>query len=222
MSYINWDDDWYEPSEFDIMMTEFKETIKSNAKQEIKDEIKYLQTELAKLKEVRDNWKKIERENSQLKLEVQKAKENAERDAKNARLEQLLSECIVNVWQACWKSEYIKPKCDKCDEHRQITFFSPSGRKYTEDCDCAKKKLIYHPEETTLQRIHIPFNGDRDSKGSPIYLSKQDNNNDYYVETISFRGDGKSFEELDKTWRPYFTTLELAQEFCDWKNNQKV
>ena len=36
---MNYWDDYYEPSEFDIMMSEFKQTIIDNTRKEIKDRI---------------------------------------------------------------------------------------------------------------------------------------------------------------------------------------
>lgn len=220
MSYTNWDEDWYEPSEFDIMMTEFKETIKSNAKQEIKDEIAGLKNELATLKEVKENWKKIEQENSRLKLEVQRIKEEAERNANKAKLSELLKYCYVKAYQIDYKSDYIKPKCDKCNEQRNITFYSPNGIRYTEQCECGKRKLTYFPIETSLYEVHLPYNA-KDGRLCPIYLDSRDKDDDYMERTVNSCVEDKSFEEIDKTWKPYFNTLEYAQAFCDWKNNKE-
>lgn len=51
MSY--YEDDFYEPSEYDEMVEEFKEKLRASVKQEIKDEIELLKSELEELKEFR-------------------------------------------------------------------------------------------------------------------------------------------------------------------------
>lgn len=36
------------------------------------------------------------------------------------------------------------PKCDKCDENRELTFTLPDGKSFKTSCSCKKHKIIYH------------------------------------------------------------------------------
>ena len=55
-------DDYYEPTEFDEAMMEFKASIVDNVRQEIKNKIDRLEKENAELREVKNNWKHIQAE----------------------------------------------------------------------------------------------------------------------------------------------------------------
>lgn len=214
MSY--WDEDWYEPSEFDIMMDEFKESIKSNARQEIKDEIAGLKNELATLKEVKENWKKIEQENSRLKLEVQRIKEDAERNANKAKLDDLLKDCPFVAYCIDCSFEYVQEKCDKCDNTRQIHFTSPSGKDYKELCSCAQKKMIYSPREIQLYGLQVPFNSNQ-QKVKPIYICEKNSDNSYSLTNCV---DDMDFKRVEDIWRPFFKDYGRAVEYCEWKNQK--
>ena len=47
-------EDYYEPSEFDILMDGFKDSIRENVKQEIKEKIERLEEENAELRDVKE------------------------------------------------------------------------------------------------------------------------------------------------------------------------
>lgn len=74
-------DDFYEPSEFEIMIEDFKEELRSSVKKEYIDRIEHLEAELARLKDIRDNYDEKVRE-----LNV--AKQNAEIAAQMRRVRQ--------------------------------------------------------------------------------------------------------------------------------------
>ena len=54
-------DDYYEPSEFEQQVEEFKDSLRHSVKQETQELIERLRKENEELRSVRDNWEEVKR-----------------------------------------------------------------------------------------------------------------------------------------------------------------
>lgn len=129
-------DEFYEGSEFDRQIEEFKDALREDVKRETLEEIERLKKELADLRDFKERKDEIEKEYREKMREAKIAAAEAEHKWKNARLYTALGEYLVGGFTV--KCEFIKgPKCSKCDENRRIHFKSPSGRDMSPKDACA-------------------------------------------------------------------------------------
>ena len=232
--YYDYEDFWSEPSEFEMQVEEFKDSLRKAVKDEIKDRIAYLEKELADLKEFRDEKDKIileyEAKIREARCEadaVMRAAKESEEKWKKARLHQLLGDYLTVGWKVGYSWEYGE-KCDKCDDDRKIHFTSPQGRAYKEDCQCAQKYYRYFPKEATLSKIYVKKKDFRyDDKGETDFYNR------YY--TVKDDGDYDRYESTDRvytssdidfndvnTYSCVFLNEEDCKKFCDWKTEQEL
>lgn len=83
-------DDFYEPSEFDEKVEEFKDYLRNSVKDEIKEEISKLKEENAKLQAVRNNWDK-------LKSDYENKLQEIKKETAKMRLSELFGACGMNM-----------------------------------------------------------------------------------------------------------------------------
>ena len=70
-------EDYYEPSEFEILMEGFKDSIRENVKEEIKVKIEQLEKENAELRDVKEKWEDIKRYYEEAMRDLKNEKERA-------------------------------------------------------------------------------------------------------------------------------------------------
>ena len=90
-------EDYYEPSEFDEKVEEFKSCLRKSIKEETQELIIKLQEENEKLKDVKENWETIKNEYEDKKRELQREISNAKATAARMRLNELFDFCGMNV-----------------------------------------------------------------------------------------------------------------------------
>ena len=235
--YYDYDDYFREPSEFEIQVEEFKDSLRNAVKDEIKEKIESLEKELAELKEFRDERNKFVREYESKILEMQRDVSNTKKIAaesedkwKKARLYQLLGDYLTVGWKVGYKWEYGE-KCDKCDDDRKIHFVSPQGNKYTEDCQCAKRYYRYFPEEATLSKIYVrKKNFSWDDKGETDFYNRyytvereEDDDYDLYESTSDVYKHGDiDFKKVNSYVDVAIANEEDCQKYCDWKTAQEL
>lgn len=227
--YYDYDDYWAELSEFDQQIEEFKDSLRNSVKDEIKEKIESLENELSELKEFRDEKDKFIQEceskvreaKREAEVAIRTAKESEEK-WKKARLHQLLGDYLTVGWKVGNSWEYGE-KCNKCDENRKIHFTSPQGKKYTEDCQCAKRHYKYFPKEATLCKFYVRkenFGWD-DNR----YYTVVDCDDDYdryeRADHIYTSSDDIDYEKVN-SYNAVFLNKEDCQKFCDWKNKQEA
>lgn len=227
--YYDYDDYWAELSEFDQQIEEFKDSLRNSVKDEIKEKITSLENELSELKEFRDEKDKFIQEceskvreaKREAEVAIRTAKESEEK-WKKARLHQLLGDYLTVGWKVGNSWEYGE-KCNKCDENRKIHFTSPQGKKYTEDCQCAKRHYKYFPKEATLCKFYVRkenFGWD-DNR----YYTVVDCDDDYdryeRADHIYTSSDDIDYEKVN-SYNAVFLNEEDCQKFCDWKNKQEA
>ena len=227
--YYDYDDYWAELSEFDQQIEEFKDSLRNSVKDEIKEKITSLENELSELKEFRDEKDKFIQEceskvreaKREAEVAIRTAKESEEK-WKKARLHQLLGDYLTVGWKVGNSWEYGE-KCNKCDENRKIHFTSPQGKKYTEDCQCAKRHYKYFPKEATLCKFYVRkenFGWD-DNR----YYTVVDCDDDYdryeRADHVYTSSDDIDYEKVN-SYNAVFLNEEDCQKFCDWKNKQEA
>lgn len=214
--YDNYDD-FFEPSEYDMMVEELKTTLRKSIAKEWVDKMNKLEKENSELQEIKKNFEEIKRDYENKKLQAVK-------DARTMRLKELMQDVQKCYWKPETRPAY-SPKCNKCNEDRKITFFSPSGKKLSEDCECKKHKYIYAPMCEVVYEIRLK---NRNSNLVNVYFTSQkgDNDDDYFI-TTEYYGNkiivedyydnftSLSNEKLDNL---YFVSEQKCQEFCDWYN----
>lgn len=217
MSYY-YDDEFYtEPSEFDEEIESFKEALSKSIQKKFLDEMEELREENISLREFRDNKERYEQELKAAKAEYQRKMQDAERQANQKKLKDLLNTFAVVGYRA--ELEYRQgPKCDKCDDNRKIHFVSPMGRNMTEECSCAKRIRTYSPKEVRMLKFYA---------GKEIFNTYfEQTNRDRDYESYSFVA-----QIYDKTKKPfedvnYFSTVFLQEDdcrqFCNWLNEQEA
>lgn len=209
-------EEFYEGSEFDRQIEEFKDALREDVKRETLEEIEQLQKELAELRDFKVRKDEIEKEYREKMRAAQIAAADAEHKWKNARLHTLLGEYLVGGFTV--KCEFIRgPKCSKCDENRRIHFQSPSGRDMSERCLCDVSVKRHIPVPIELYRIDAEKSYGKDEfvfarEGSSGYGDV------YYARNIVRDLDHP--EKID-TCSAMFLDKELCQKYCDWLNDRE-
>lgn len=220
-------DDYYEPSEFEQQVEEFKDSLKRSVKQETQELIERLRKENEELRSVRDNWEEVKRSYEKKQRELQNEIYTCKQNASRMRLDQLFEECGMNViLYSPYSYSVYNPKCDKCDDDRYIHYKSPSGKDNKEECECAKSFRKYKPSAEYLCEFRVNKYGS-DRKQYPLmmwfkkYRDYRDDYDGYTYDSNSlarFIYNGEDFEEVRKEHNTsvYFREEEKCQEYCDY------
>ena len=232
------DYDYFNYSEFDQQIEEFKNSLRDSVKQEVQDRIKNLEDELAKYADIKANYEAKMSEMNNTIAEYNRMKDELQKDQEE-KLRKLAYTDIfkgdsIDAWGICYSWDYITPKCDKCDDDRRIHFKSPSGVDYHEYCSCSKKRATYDIIPAEVSQI-----------SSRLYRSKKKSNDILYFEYdvkkgyctdeeehILSRVIAKDINDFDLTdsskyhdynWQAtqhgvVFLNKEDAQTLCDWLN----
>lgn len=213
---------WDDTSEFDAKIEELKTALRADIKRETKGLIEKLQKELDELKDYKACKDEIEAGYRGVVAKLKKAELELEDKYRNKRAQEILAKCCAVGWRAAWKYEEPKEKCDKCDEDGYITFYSPQGTKYREQCKCRHKNVIYYPAEVRLARIYankspdiVQFYYDKVQGDSESY-------SDYTRCYLVKKGD---YEKLNiketQRYDTVFESKEDCEKYCEWYNNKE-
>ena len=226
--YYDYDDYWGEPSEFEQQVEEFKDALRNSVKDEIKEKIESLEKELAELTEFKKDKNKIIQEcedkvkeaKREAEATIRKAKESEEK-WKKARLHQLLGDYLMTGWKTKYERVY-GTKCDKCDDDRKIHFSSPQGKKYTEDCQCARCYYKYSPQEVTLAKIYVRKkrfdyndNGKCDFYNRYYRVEEKDDYDLYETSSEVYTSSDFDYEKANP-YRAVFLNEENCEKYCEW------
>ena len=216
-----YDDFYNEPSEFEQQIYEFKQALVKAVKEEHQEELEALRKENAELADFKSKKDELERAHREALREFEKKKAEIEIRAKHMRLVELLSENMLVGWFA--KTKYTeKPKCDLCDEKRQITYTKPSGAKASEPCYvCGSTEQTLVPEEIEVYKLTQKKSGwgGEYPRIERYYTRKEEEDGDNF-EAYRDAYAGQPFEKINN-YRMVFLTFEDCQSYCDWSNERR-
>lgn len=227
---MSWyEDDFYnEPSEFDMQVEEFKESLAKSIKGEFLEEMERLKEENRKLQGIKDNFEQVKRDYERKKQECERVMLNAETRAARMKAEELMEKFKTFLWRPDWKYLY-GPKCDKCDKNRNIEITLPSGKKVNDDCECDKSRMkVMVPERMVRYEL-----ANRDPGIVAWYTACGKEGERYYkldyASTVYAENNivepGTSFEVLEAMENQMvilFATREECLAYCEYLNQKNL
>jgi hypothetical protein len=221
MGYFTDEEDqyrYYEPSQIDEILNEYKEKMKDALISSVKEDIETLKRTNEALyienKSLKDDKERV----LMLERSVKYEKDNLLKTVKKERLGELMKDFNLVMYKV-YNIGKKEPKCEKCDKDRKIRFTTPSGNKMTEDCKCNKDINYYAPEIYECSEFKM---NEYNNKISVWYERKECDNREYYN-----RCGGEMAEKIyNETmiyenliyYKTYFKTEEECQKYCEWLN----
>ena len=228
--YFCEDGEYYEPSEAEAKMREITDMLKGAVKQEIKDELERLRKENAELRQYKDKFQENNEKVGQELRNLRFEREKLERTVKQARIRELLGEYIVAGW-VVQRVYNEKPKCDKCNERRELVYFSPRGKEMRESCECSETTVSYRVQTTELIGIETHKEWGSIKWRRTYYTAptiwKDGSEFEDSIERISrvySDETNEKFEDIDNSYvatKIVFLNEAKCQEFCDYLNNKE-
>lgn len=215
----DFEEDFYEPSEFDIMIMQMKDTLLKSVKQEYIAEMEALKKENQELQVIKKDFEAVKRDFDRKKRDLESEYQTLKSKVRRERLNELMKDLQVELYSVASKSHKL-PKCDKCDENRRLYYKTPSGKDAYESCDCDRSISEYQPISAIMNTFSI-----RDGKGHAWYKIRDEGRHDEYLYHYEDSISGNElvisedqFESIGYAYRVLFKDKEIAQKFCDYKN----
>ena len=212
-----------ELSPFDEAVESFKEELRGSVKKEITEQIEKLQEKVREQGEKLKSLATLEQDAAMAKTRYEVAMSRAERDAKQEvqkeglrKLLDVLAEPRYRI-DSTWRSG---PKCEHCNENRQLEYTTPRGKPAAEQCECAATTRVYEVEEQFVHEMAKRSGGlviwYRSTGG---YFSESEDSISHSAVLKS--PAGVSVEELAKRPSDYgYVSKEDAQRIADALNAQ--
>ncbi|QJT70442.1 hypothetical protein [Microcystis phage MaeS] len=217
-----YEEDFYEPSEFEIMFAQMKDALLNSVKEEYIAEMVAIKKENQELQEIKKNFEALKRDFNNKKRELEMEYQTLKSNVRRERLSQLMKDMQVELYSVASKSRKC-PKCDKCDENRRLYYKTPSGKDAYESCDCDVSVSEFQPVAAIMNTFSI-----RDGKGHAWYKIRDEGRHDEYLYHYDDSISGSElvvsedqFKEIGYAYRTLFKDKEIAQKFCDYKNKQE-
>jgi len=219
-----YEENFYENyTELDEQVEAFKQSILSGVKKDITDELESLRKENAELSVIRDTIGSYKKEQEDIIRKTKYEREDLERQMKHKRLSEIFEELKIITYRADTR-KVNKPKCDKCDNYRKISFTSPSGKVMHEDCTCGEKDYIFVPCEMVAYEFRCR---DRNNNDIAVHYKRSESergDSEYYQESTTYcetRYAGQDYSTFKNTYTVFFSTEEECQKYCDYLNKEK-
>lgn len=221
-----YDEDFYdEPSEFEDQVEDFKESLSKSIKNEFLEEMERLKKENKNLQGIRDHFEQIKKDYEQKKRECDRAMLEAEDKAKHMKIDELMERFKTFFWRPDWKYLY-GPKCNMCNEWREIDVVLPSGKTVTDECRCQKSKMkVMVPERMVRYEL-----AGRDEGIAAWYCKCGREDDRYYkLEYASsvyaernIVQSGTNYDVLEKKDQRelLFSTREECLAYCEYLNEK--
>lgn len=138
-----------------------------------------------------------------------------------------------------WYAEHVphmKPKCNLCDENRELVATYPDGTMTKKPCECSKSINLYEPIISQNREIifHKAYNV-RYIDDKKIYFVKNYMPNKDFVEAYDYYSEfkiEKIFDDFTDETKEYhkqkrygeriaFRSQDACQKYCDWLNEKK-
>ncbi|MES9681676.1 hypothetical protein ABWK22_01925 [Gottfriedia acidiceleris] len=216
---FEYEDFYHEPTEFELQIEALKASLLKSVQEKYVTEMEQLRKENADLQDIKRNFAQIQSEFRNKEMQLERERNDLVRKVRSEKLGELMKDFEVITYRACQKRQTL-PKCDKCNQRRQIEYTTPLGNTAHENCDCNKGVYIYVPEEHVATEFKKSRN--KVNEMTVWYKKKQDYDEDYYVYDPStmlkvIYHEGLKFEDLS-SHDTFFKTKEECQAFCDYLN----
>lgn len=212
----DYDDFYNEPSEFEMQIDEFKQSLLKTVKEEYKLEMERLRKENSDLLELKQKFDQIKQEYKIKGRALELEKKHVLQIVRKERLQDLLKDFEVTLYRPDY-SLVKGPKCNRCNEERRIWFKDPLDRETFVDCPCGENKTKHFKPRIEICSSFENRNGKfiawykpygRDTDGFEFYGSSN-------VPKMIYAGE--EFGSIDTDYyNLYFKTEEECQAYCDW------
>ena len=233
---------YYEPSEVDQLVEEFKDKIREHLLPNIREEIERLNKLNFELKQKNEKYKKRESEINAKERDLKYKEENLKREVEKEFYESNIGDTLKDYIE---KSEVYfadskglrQDKCSLCNGKRKLVANFPNGKTTETNCDCSNLIHKFVPEASELSLIKFNKRDSRYQSERKFYISKT------YIPSkeSSYRDDysynefklcqianefNEDIKELHET-KEYgtkigFKSKEECQKYCDWLNRDKT
>jgi len=214
-----------EPTEFEMLIDDLKQSLAKSIKKEFIEKMESLEKENFDLQDVKNNFNKIESIYKEKLRELEREKQNLKTETKRMRLSELMDDKKSVMHMVNW-THLKHPKCDMCNDKRELVYKDPKGNTVKTQCDCNGSTIVYKPGLAVLYEFRLD---DYDNKLRTFYR-KQDSsreNKEYFTldkdsSICSPRVYSKemNFENLD-SYNILFDDEKDCQKYCDWLNEGK-
>ena len=234
-------DDYYEPSEGELFFNEMKEKFREILKADIDSQLGKLTRENAELRETVKEYNDKKMELARREREVRRKEDNLKCEVEREFYSKTMDEVFERLLEdsEVWYAEYVphdKPKCDLCNEEREMIATYPNGEVVKKQCDCARPTYVYEPvisvnKEIKFHKAWKPRYSDhkkcyftKNYSPNKDYAVAYDYFSEFRIENIydEFNEDVKVYHEAKRYGEKVaFRNKEACQEYCDWLNGQK-
>lgn len=240
MSYFN-EEDFYEPSEGELFFDEMKEKFREILREDVNSELSRLTKENAELRKTVKEYNDKKMELSRRERDIQYKEDNIRRDVEKEFYNKTMEEVFEHLLEdsEVWYAEHIpheKPKCNLCNEERELIATYPNGEIVKKQCDCASPIYVYEPIISVNKQIkfHKAYKP-RYSDHKKCYFTKNYRPNKDYAEVYDcycefrienifdeFNNDVKEYHETKRYGEKVaFRNKEACQKYCDWLNEKQ-
>lgn len=240
MSYWDYEEPVWEPSEADELFDEMKSKLVEAAKASLKNDMESLKRRNEYLekrnKELEDKAQEVLSKESDLEYKSRNLRREVEKEFYNTAINDLFKDAVEQsqLWFADNKP-HEKPKCDKCDEDRNWVLTWPDGTTTSKRCTCSQSDYWYEPEETWIDTLKYKikdsnYQSQRYYRLDRSYQYTGDSNwsycsySDFGIQFVydKFCEDViKKREQLEYGKKIGFKSKEECQKYCDWLNKRK-
>jgi len=239
--YDNEFENYYEQSEVDQLVEEFKDKCREHLLPNIREEIEQLNKENTELRIKNEEYKKRESEINNKERDLKYKGENLKREVEKEFYESNIGDTLKDyiekseVWFADSKG-FRQDKCSLCNGKRKLVANFPNGKTTETNCDCSNLIHKFVPEASELSLIKFNKRDSRYQSERKFYISKtyipsKDSSyrDDYSYNEFKlcqivdeFNEDIKLLhEEKEYNTKIGFIIKEECKKYCDWLNSTK-
>ena len=230
-------DDYYDPSEGELFFDEMKEKFRGILREDVNSELSRLTKENAELRKIVKEYNDKKMELTRRERDIQYKEDNLKRDVEREFYNRTMDEVFEHLLEdsEVWYAERVpheKPKCDLCNEEREMIATYPNGEVVKKQCDCAKPTYVYEPVISVNKQIK--FHKSYKYSDKKCYFTKNYKPNKDYAEAYDYDCEfriEKIYDEFNDEVKEYhkakrygekiaFRNKEACQNYCDWLNEE--
>ena len=240
MGYWDYEEPYWEPSEADILFDDVKNKLLDAVKSSIKADMEALKTRNEYLKQRNKELEQHARNLATKERELQYKAENIEREIERKFYEKAVDNILSKaVEESCvyfaQNTPHSRPKCDLCNDKRELVHTWPSGKTVSTRCECSDSDYWFEPAEAVITTLkysmrHSRYQSERCYAVNTYYKPfGADGYDDYDYREFKITYVVDEFTEETKNlhndlgWRNHigFKTQEECQKYCDWLNEKR-